>query len=85
MPWLANKTATSSTAFTSGLPAAADTLTAAAASWESYWMTGAFIDLASATADPNALELERRVILSRYALGDGCSIGIIEVLSEHRS
>jgi hypothetical protein len=65
MPWLANKTALSSEAFDAGLPAAADTLAAAAEAWSAFWSSGAFVDLASNTADPDAWELERRVILSR--------------------
>ena len=41
---------------------------AAAAMWESYWMSGAAVDLAGGTmgADKNAVELERRVVLSQY-------------------
>ncbi|GCB52840.1 hypothetical protein [Streptomyces sp. NL15-2K] len=37
----------------------------AARSWESFWMSGAAIDL-SETTDPRAGELERRVVLSQY-------------------
>lgn len=39
---------------------------AAAAMWASFWAGGAFVDLASGSADPNAWELERRVVLSRF-------------------
>jgi hypothetical protein len=38
---------------------------AAAAMWLKYWMSGGFVDL-SHTGDANAVELERRVILSKY-------------------
>ena len=36
-----------------------------ATSWESYWLSGAAIDLSHST-DPRAVELERRVVLSQY-------------------
>ena len=40
---------------------------AAASMWSDYWSTGAFVDLAgNAAGDPSAVELERRVVLSRY-------------------
>ncbi|KAE8450264.1 hypothetical protein EG329_006692 [Mollisiaceae sp. DMI_Dod_QoI] len=35
--------------------------------WQEYWETGAFVDLTS-TSDPNATELQRRIILSQYLL-----------------
>lgn len=35
--------------------------------WQSYWQAGAFIDL-TLTSDPNATELQRRIILSQYLL-----------------
>lgn len=65
MPWLANKTVASAAAFDSGLPTASQTFAAAAAAWAAFWSEGAFVDLASSTNDPDAWELERRVILSR--------------------
>lgn len=65
MPWLQNKTAESARAFTAGLPSADATAAAAAAAWAAFWTEGAFLDLASATGDPEALELERRIVLSR--------------------
>ena len=39
---------------------------AAAAMWLAFWQGGAFVDLASNTADPDAFELERRIVLSRF-------------------
>jgi protein-glucosylgalactosylhydroxylysine glucosidase len=39
---------------------------AAATMWLNYWQSGAFVDLAHKGVDPNAIELERRVILSKY-------------------
>jgi hypothetical protein len=35
--------------------------------WNSYWTSGAFVDI-SATGEPNAIELQRRIILSQYLL-----------------
>lgn len=35
--------------------------------WESYWTSGAFIDLSSTSSD-NATELQRRIILSQYLM-----------------
>ncbi|KAK0626001.1 Six-hairpin glycosidase-like protein [Immersiella caudata] len=35
--------------------------------WESYWTSGAFIDL-SAVKSPNATELQRRILISQYLL-----------------
>lgn len=40
--------------------------------WESFWTTGAAIDLAEST-DPRAVELERRVVLSQYLTKVHCS------------
>ena len=50
------------------LPFFAAVRDAAAVMWAGYWKTGAFVDLAGGTegTDANALELERRVILSKY-------------------
>ena len=39
---------------------------AAAAMWAAFWEGGAFLDIAGATNDPRAAELERRVVLSRF-------------------
>ncbi|KAL3428434.1 hypothetical protein PVAG01_01943 [Phlyctema vagabunda] len=36
--------------------------------WAGYWNDGAFIDLTSANASSDAIELQRRVILSQYLL-----------------
>lgn len=46
------------------LPAFAAVSTASATSWASFWQAGAFVGLASSTADPAAFELERRVVRS---------------------
>ena len=50
------------------LPLFAATRDAAAAMWAAYWTDGAFVDLAGGTGggDADAVELERRVVLSRY-------------------
>jgi hypothetical protein len=47
------------------VPQFTDLTTASSAWWESYWSSGAFIDLTSSTS-PNATELQRRIILSQY-------------------
>ena len=48
------------------------TLSAAAAWWESFWLSGAAIDLARCT-DRRAPELERRIVLSQYLMAVNCS------------
>ena len=69
-PWLAAKAALTRALLAGGLPLPGFPLVsaAAAASWGGFWGAGAFVDLASGSADPVALELERRVVLSRYLL-----------------
>ncbi|KAI1636153.1 Six-hairpin glycosidase-like protein [Biscogniauxia mediterranea] len=47
------------------IPSVDDIKTRSAAWWETYWRSGAFIDL-SKTKSPNATELQRRTILSQY-------------------
>lgn len=49
------------------LPMLDATRSAAAAMYAAFWGAGAFVDLAGrAAGDPSAVELERRVVLSRY-------------------
>jgi len=50
------------------VPSFAESSSNSAANWESFWMDGAFVDMASHTSDPRAAELERRTILSQYVL-----------------
>jgi hypothetical protein len=57
-----------STGGTPSLPTVDAVRSASAAMWASYWGEGAFVDLASGTSDPDAFELERRVVLSQYLL-----------------
>ena len=68
-PWLAAK-ARATRALLAGaagdLPLLPTAAAAAGAAWAAYWTGGAFLDLASATGAADALELERRVVLSRY-------------------
>ncbi|MGF0118615.1 hypothetical protein ACQFYA_20180 [Promicromonospora sp. Marseille-Q5078] len=45
---------------------------AAAAHWHRFWESGAALQLAG-TADPRALELERRVVLSQYVTAVNCA------------
>lgn len=47
------------------IPSFADLTAASSSWWESFWNSGAFIDLTSSTS-PNATELQRRTILSQY-------------------
>ena len=55
------------------LPSEAETKTASAVRWETFWKSGGTIDL-SGSSDPRWKELERRVVLSQYlmaAMSDG--------------
>jgi len=49
------------------LPTVGQTQAASAAAWPEFWNSGGAIDL-SATTDPRAAELERRIVLSQYAM-----------------
>lgn len=44
----------------------------AAAAWEAFWLSGAAVDL-SASSDPRAGELERRIVLSQYLTAVHCA------------
>ena len=48
------------------------TFRASKSHWKEYWETGGAIDLSKST-DPRALELERRIILSRYLTAIQCA------------
>jgi hypothetical protein len=68
-PWLKAKRAqTAALQAAASLPGYADVAAASAAAWAAYWAAGAFADLAGATADPAAWELERRVVRSLFLL-----------------
>jgi hypothetical protein len=70
-PWMRQKTiATQALLDTApdSVPLPVATLAVAAVMWAAHWEGGAFLDLAGRTTDPNAYELERRVILSQYLL-----------------
>jgi hypothetical protein len=54
------------------LPTALETQQAAAAHWQEFWESGGAIDL-SASTDPRALELERRIVLSQYLMAVNCA------------
>ncbi|MDP2790853.1 MAG: hypothetical protein Q8O15_03745, partial [Rectinemataceae bacterium] len=54
------------------LPSWEECRSASAAHWADFWEGGGAIELAE-SADPRALELERRVILSRYLTAIQCS------------
>ena len=57
-----------------GLPPVSmeECLSAASAYWNGFWNTGAAVELKD-SSDPRALELERRIILSRYLTAIQCS------------
>jgi len=68
-PWLLQKRAdTLALQVAPALPTFDDAARASAAFWQGFWEGGAFVDLASNTADADALELERRVVRSLYLL-----------------
>jgi hypothetical protein len=54
------------------LPNARKTFAAARSHWQNFWQTGGAIDL-SASKDSRAVELERRIILSRYLMAIQCA------------
>jgi hypothetical protein len=54
------------------LPSVDETQTAAAAHWRNFWQNGGAIDL-SGSADPRAIELERRIMLSQYLMAVNCA------------
>lgn len=65
-PWQAAKSSATAAALTGGI-ALASLRAASDAAWESFWRSGAFVDLAGGGGhDGRALELERRVVLSQY-------------------
>ncbi len=47
-------------------------LTASARHWESFWSSGACVDLCG-SEDPRAVELERRIVLSQYLTAINCA------------
>jgi len=49
------------------LPDVAEIINKSTAAWESFWMSGAAIDL-SGSSDPRWRELEKRIVLSQYVL-----------------
>jgi hypothetical protein len=64
--WLQTKSASARALLSSAalLPLYDGVAAAAAAGWEAFWQSGAFVDLG--TSEPRAVELERRVVLSQY-------------------
>lgn len=54
------------------LPSVDEVRSAAARSWEEFWLHGGAIELAGST-DRRALELERRIVLSQYLLAVQCA------------
>ena len=69
--WLTKKAAETRAMLTGAapLPLYDEVAAAAASSWQTFWESGAFVDLAGADGthkDPRAFELERRVVLSQY-------------------
>ncbi len=62
----------SPTPFTEDLPTVEQTQTASSQHWQQFWSTGGAIDL-SASKDPRADELERRIVLSQYLTAIQCA------------
>lgn len=54
-------------ALPSAWPSVDTTLKASAAHWEEFWQRGAAVDFSGST-DPRAVEMEKRVVLSRYLM-----------------
>jgi protein-glucosylgalactosylhydroxylysine glucosidase len=54
------------------LPSVDETLHASQTHWQSFWTTGAAIDLGD-SVDPRAPELERRIVLSQYNTAINCA------------
>ena len=54
------------------LPTAVDTFLASRKHWSDFWNSGGAIDL-SASSDPRARELERRIVLSQYLTAIQCA------------
>jgi protein-glucosylgalactosylhydroxylysine glucosidase len=53
-------------------PSVEETATASARHWERFWTDGGTLDL-SGSADPRAVELERRIVLSEYLTAIQCA------------
>ena len=54
------------------IPSVSETFNACERQWQSFWTTGAAIDLSN-TKDPRGKELERRIVLSQYLTKINCS------------
>lgn len=50
------------------LPSFRETHESASATWNEFWRSGGFVDVLTGSTDPRAVELQRRIILSRYLL-----------------
>ncbi|KAF9500243.1 hypothetical protein BDN71DRAFT_1440840 [Pleurotus eryngii] len=50
------------------LPSFRETHESASATWDKFWRSGGFVDVLTGSTDPRAVELQRRIILSRYLL-----------------
>ncbi len=61
--------------FDSPMPSTAEVFGASAQGWETFWTSGAAIDLAG-SLDERAPELERRIILSQYVTAVNCAASI---------
>ncbi|MGD8779394.1 MAG: glycoside hydrolase family 65 [Ignavibacteria bacterium] len=57
---------------TGTLPGAENTFKASKEKWKNFWETGGALDL-SESKDPRAIELERRIVLSRYLTAVQCA------------
>lgn len=67
MPWMQiRKNTTAAFIDNNAVPLYSTVVSNTATAWNNFWLTGSFVDLASNTPDPQAMELERRIILSLY-------------------
>ena len=65
-PWMVAKAAATESLLSTGPPSFDTVRALAAASWADYWTHGAFIAFEGRDSDADAMELERRIVLSLY-------------------
>lgn len=50
------------------VPSASSVAASSSRAWTKYWAESGFVDLLTGSSDPRAVELQRRIILSRYLM-----------------
>lgn len=50
------------------LPTVPEIKSSSSSAWSSYWSTAGFVDLVTGSSDPRSVEIQRRIILSRYLM-----------------